>query len=78
MHSSNLRLVFCAVVAWLAWGSSYAIPIYIVLAFLLGFWSVWASQGMTVRRKLQIGTKNNNTSNKLINVRMMNHIRSFT
>ena len=31
------------------------LPIYLLLTGFLVFWSVWASSGMTVRRKLQIG-----------------------
>lgn len=56
MHTSNLRLLLSALVAWWAWGTAYVVPVYIVLAFLLGFWSIWASQGMTIRRKLQIAS----------------------
>jgi len=56
MHASNTRLLLGGLLAWWAWGTPYVVPVYIALAFLAGFWFIWASKGMTVRRKLQIAT----------------------
>jgi len=56
MVPSNARLFAVFLIAWFAWDSAYVIPVYGVLLTFMAWWFIWASSGMTLRRKLQIAT----------------------